>query len=247
MSRKTTARSLLTVSATAMTAIGILAISAPVAQATPMFPSAPAPACVQYGWDGITALSHTNGWTATFSAEGSAFHAAANGSHPSGLRQHGVIEGAITGGQVKFAINWDTGAHVIYTGTVGEDKKAHGKAFDKNSPVNQADWHTVAPLKCLKTAEPAPAPAPVPPPVKDIGRKDVIVVQASDVYDAPGGTGNKILVNGGDFFLQPDRKLQWVEPCKDNWCHLKIHEVPGGTGWVFAGDEETDVMLRMLG
>lgn len=81
-------------------------------------------------------------------------------------------------------------------------------------------------MKCTKTIVGAP------------GATDEFetVLNASDVYDAPDGNGNKIRVNGKPFFLEPGRKLKRVEPCRQNWCHLQISEVSGGTGWAYQGE-----------
>jgi uncharacterized protein YraI len=49
-----------------------------------------------------------------------------------------------------------------------------------------------------------------------------------DVYDVPGGNGNKIGV------LRSGRQVPLVGSCKPNdWCDVVIPELPGGSGWVW--------------
>lgn len=56
------------------------------------------------------------------------------------------------------------------------------------------------------------------------------VVQGVDVYDAPGGSGNQ---TGS---LNVGAKVK-VIGCEDNWCEVQGKKVPGGSGYVYNGDD----------
>jgi hypothetical protein len=77
----------------------------------------------------------------------------------------------------------------------------------------------------------APPAAPVPPPAAPVPQTPrqqfVKVLLDSDVYNAKGGGGQPISVLRHD---TPGVTL--VEPCSDNWCHVKW---PAGQGWVYDG------------
>jgi hypothetical protein len=127
----------------------------------------------------------------------------------------GDASGGISGRTIDFTINWDAGGTTHYTGDVAESGWVyHGTAthLPDGSPMT---WRSSDKLACTS--------APL---------GTAVVKQAVDIYDAPDGVGNKI--GGDDFFLTPGRELRLVEPCRDNWCHLVIPEVPGGGwGWVY--------------
>jgi hypothetical protein len=54
------------------------------------------------------------------------------------------------------------------------------------------------------------------------------VSRNTDIYDAPGGSGNKIGV------LRTGRQVPLVGTCKPNdWCDVVIPELPAGNGWVW--------------
>ena len=44
----------------------------------------------------------------------------------------------------------------------------------------------------------------------------------------PDGVGKPL----PDVFLKVGEQYSLVDPCRENWCHLVIPWVPGGTGWV---------------
>ncbi len=80
----------------------------------------------------------------------------------------------------------------------------------------------------------APAPGS-PPPSPD---KTCKVKKPSDVYDQPDGRGKKY-----DGFLRAGAPgVVLVEPCRDNWCHVKGDSVPGGQGWVYSSPDDYDAL-----
>jgi hypothetical protein len=130
---------------------------------------------------------------------------------------------------------------------------AYGDTVDENNPSSTGSWFTEAPLVCTTPAAPPPAAAPPPPPPPLIGglpadtvvtpfpnRRSVppltagqqgptaTVISDVDIYDAPGGNGNKIGI------LRSGRQVPLVGSCKPNdWCDVVIPELPGGSGWVW--------------
>lgn len=73
----------------------------------------------------------------------------------------------------------------------------------------------------------APAPAP-----EAAGEAPQVatVVQGVDVYDTPGGSGSQ---TGS---LRAGAKVK-VIGCEDNWCQVQGKKVPGGSGYVYNGDD----------
>lgn len=178
--------------------------------------------------DGRETLVQTNG--STISGFGDQF--VAPGHHgDTDILSRGTASGKISSKtwEVDFTVTpKNPGAKTLhYQGNFNVDDgplngSVTGGIWDAGDPYHQKGHWTAAPgsVKCTKTM------------VDNLER----VEKASDVYDAPDGKGNKILVNGQPFFLQPGRYLKRVEPCRQNWCHLQISEVPGGTGWVYQGE-----------
>lgn len=74
----------------------------------------------------------------------------------------------------------------------------------------------------------APEPPPPPPPPFP---KTATVVNDADVYEAAGGGGVKGVLRSND----KTTKVSLVEPCQNNWCHVKGDPVPDGEGWVYSG------------
>ncbi len=37
--------------------------------------------------------------------------------------------------------------------------------------------------------------------------------------------------------LKKGNQVSLIEPCNDNWCHIKGTAVPGGEGWVYSGPD----------
>lgn len=167
MSTKTTQKTLLATSATAMSAVGFLLLPVP-AQAVPMLPLAPA--CTQYGFIGDFALRQTNGFRVEFSAKGPSAGGRAQAFNSSGtVAMNGNVSGGITGRHLDFTIRWDNGPRGHYTGDVGEFDFAHGTSVDEANPGSSAGWDSTVPLGCLDAppapppAQPAPVPAPPAP------------------------------------------------------------------------------------
>ena len=72
--------------------------------------------------------------------------------------------------------------------------------------------------------------APPPP-----GQKFVAVVQSVDLYAKPGGKGRpKGTLEAGT------EKVTLLEPCSDNWCHVKW---PAGQGFVYSGPDYQSLQL----
>lgn len=55
------------------------------------------------------------------------------------------------------------------------------------------------------------------------------VIQDVDIYDVPDGVGTPY----SGVFLDDGEQYDLVEPCRENWCHLYIDFIPGGTGWAY--------------
>lgn len=163
---------------------------------------------------------------------------------PDGGRWQGEIEpggGTYQGDTIKFRINWTQGVgdqHPMnaFAGHIDPNGVASGTTLNEKNATN--NWTAEGNFTCsARAAEPAPVdnkPVENKPPV--VTAK---VEQASDVYDGPGGSRIE-----DPFFLTVGRSLEAVQPCADNWCLLKIPDLPGGAhgnlpagqGWVYAGD-----------
>ncbi len=63
------------------------------------------------------------------------------------------------------------------------------------------------------------------------GQSLATVTQSVDVYDSPGGDGQKI----GN--LRKGAKVSRVSDCADDWCHIAGPRVPNGDGYVYNGDD----------
>jgi hypothetical protein len=241
-------RSQLFVAATAITALGFLTVSPP-AQAHPMLPLGPA--CNQYGFPGVFTLQQSNGDTVRFNSTGPSASGLAEAVTPGGAIR-GPVSGGIQGDKLDFTVRWDNDlprsiGH--YTGSVGSDGFAHGDTQDQLSPAS-ALWDSTVALVCTTPVASAPAPAVAPPqnpllsePATEVPNRRVVPPAAPagpatppvatvssdvDVYDVPGGNGNKIGV------LRTGRQVPLVGTCKPNdWCDVVIPELPGGSGWVW--------------
>lgn len=236
--------------ATALTAVGLLAPSPP-AQARPMSPLPLAPACSQWGFPGDFSLKQSNGDTVHFTATGpvaSGLAAATGGSRGPFT---GNVNGGITGDRLDFSINWGIAFNHPsvghYVGSVGNDGFAHGSTADEFSTEPAAHWDSTVALVCTTPAV-APAPAAAPPPrnpllsepATEVPNRRVVPPAAPavapvatvnsdvDVYDAPGGSGNKIGI------LRSGRQVTLVSSCKPNdWCNVVVPELAAGNGWVW--------------
>jgi hypothetical protein len=81
---------------------------------------------------------------------------------------------------------------------------------------------------------PAPTTQPPPPPPP---AKTAKVRLAVEVFDAPGGNGNKI----GE--LAAEIIVGLIECQADNWCHVNGNNVPNGDGWVYSGPDYQSLEL----
>lgn len=68
-------------------------------------------------------------------------------------------------------------------------------------------------------------------PQKPVGRPTATVIADVDVYKQAGGEGKLGVLNSNN----NTTKVSLVEPCQDNWCHVKGDAVPTGEGWVYSG------------
>jgi hypothetical protein len=154
-------RSQLFAAATAISALGVLAIPTP-ARAGPMFPLAPA--CTQYGFDGKFSLRQDNGFRVSFTSTGPAATGEVTARGDNGWRQLGYVKGGIKGRNVDFTAHWDSNSGTgpgHYIGVVGDDGLVRGGTTLDQSNVNVANWSSTSPLGCLD-APPPPPPPPIP-------------------------------------------------------------------------------------
>ena len=241
MNTKLTKLATMGAAATAIGAVGFFTVPAP-AQAAPLAPLPLAPACNSYGFNGATALSQDNGWAVQFNSTGPSATGPATASSDTGTQMHGTLSGGINGRAVDFTINWDNGSRGRYVGQVNEDA---GFAAATGT-TGDSGWRLLGPLECLTPNNPLPpAPPPleqqvpkplpyqVPPPVVvEIPKQFATVVSPVDVYNLPDGKGTVYKkADGSNVFLETGRQLQLVEPCRSDWCHLVVAEVPG-EAWV---------------
>ena len=218
-------------SATAFAAIGLFAVPVPARAA-----------CQQFGFNGNFDMKQTNGWTASFSGTGATVHANATATGASGAKMTGTAIASVFSSRfVKVEISWGGGSNAEYTGNVSDDGYVHDGA---TRPVgafhadgtNQADWNSLAPLKCMDAAPPAAVQPPVEekpvtPPVEDKpatpAAKTVKVSGDVEIYDVPGGDGKVIGT------LRKDTQVEVLERKPDNWDHVASASMPGGSGWVW--------------
>ncbi len=232
-----------------------MAAAATVAAAAGMLsipiPAAAAPACLDWRfaedalfidfdngvWLGVPWLGGTNK-VRTNPANASIAHLPGGGVYQGEIEPGG---GTYQGDTIKFRINWTQGVgdkHPMnaFAGHIDPNGVATGTTVNEANATN--NWTARGNFTCsARAAEPAPVdnkPVENKPPV--VTAK---VEQASDVYDGPGGSRIE-----DPFFLAVGRSLEAVQPCADNWCLLKIPDLPGGAhgnlpagqGWVYSGD-----------
>jgi hypothetical protein len=244
-------RSQLFAAATAISAVGFLTIPTP-AQAHPMLPLAPL--CHQYQFPGNITLRQDNGEVVLFSSYGLEARGPATATGTTGVPAQGTVSGGMNGlKNVDFTIHFNdaVGGQIHYTGTVSDDGYVHGGVVTGQLSGSHS-WDLIErPLACV--VDPAPPPPPIrlpesntatlgPKPSLDLPAPAPVpgatVTSDVDVYDVPGGNGNKIgiLRSGNKYKLATDNGLP-AGPgttCKPkDWCHLVIPEVKGGNGWVW--------------
>jgi len=160
MSRVTIAnRSELFAAATAVSAVGLLGLSAP-AHAGPMFPLAPP--CSQWGFPGQFSLYQSNGYTVQFPATGPTVHGfvPATAANVDGEMGANGVDGIIQGSRIDFTILWHLGnpgpgSEGRYLGKVGKDGFAHGSTWDTYQPAGldlPTHWDATVPLACITPA-----------------------------------------------------------------------------------------------
>lgn len=157
-------KSRLFAAATAMSAVGFLALSPP-AQAHPILPP-----CSQWGFPGRFSLYQSTGDTVSFTATGPTVHGfipvtAENIDRT--MYASGGIDGGITGDHVDFSILWTLGvpgrgSAGRYQGKVGTDGYAHGGTYDTYDPDPRdvAHWDSQVPLVCITPTAQPPAGLP---------------------------------------------------------------------------------------
>jgi hypothetical protein len=156
------------VAATAITAAGFLTVSPP-ARAHPMLPLAPA--CNQWGLNGVFSLQQSNGDTVRFTMNGPVASGTAHATGGLNGPLQGPVSGGIQGDKLDFKVTWGANSVGDYTGSVGSDGFAHGDTSDEWQPIGDgpgsyAHWDSTVPLVCSTPATPTPAPIshqPVPP------------------------------------------------------------------------------------
>ncbi len=109
--------------------------------------------------------------------------------------------------------------------------------------LGAGERHLPASRGCAAAAAPPPAGNDAPPPKggdqvaapPPPGQKFVAVVQSVDLYAKPGGKGRpKGTLEAGT------EKVTLLEPCSDNWCHVKW---PAGQGFVYSGPDYQSLQL----
>jgi hypothetical protein len=218
-------------------------------------PMAHAASCTVTGdnWT-ITQPEGNNAYSVTVNAKGSTF-----GPGAVIVLFHGDVGlyGDVTGSvkednTLAFTITWNDslpdgsplGKRFVtnYSGTVGPDGNATGvatgeplKGANFNLGYVPGNWHSTTPLNCEGAAGGTTA-------------QKATVKQQSDVYDAV--SGNRI---EAPFALAVGKQYETVQPCADNWCLLKIPELPGNAhgalpakqGFVYAGGNGDTVFLEV--
>lgn len=121
--------------------------------------------------------------------------------------------------------------------TVGVETKPHGEATSpgplqgtelKKGPL--VDPGNLIPKEPVGKQE--PAPAPTPPAQPPAGGQTATVIADVDVYQLAGGGGKHLGVLNSN---NSTTKVSLVEPCQNNWFHVKGDPVPDGEGWVYSG------------
>jgi hypothetical protein len=216
-------RSQLFAAATAISAVGFLTVPAP-AQAHPMFPLAPA--CSQYGFNGVFTLKQSNGAVVRFNSTGpvASGTAVATGIGDSYGSMQGPVSGGVQGDKLDFTIRWGVDPPQIghYTGSVGNDGFAHGNTYDEVG-IAAAQWDSTVPLVCSTPAAPPPAPASAPAPAQQpappdaqtaAARLGVAVNGPTTLSAGMSGTYTVSVSNSGDvsapveLFISFNGKLQ---------------------------------------
>lgn len=205
--RNTTGCRILAAAATAISAVGLLTGPVP-AQAAP---------CEQYGFPGEVKVTQGDPGYAvqtTFSSTGPTASGPASSKDTNGEASTGSISGVIKGRKVTLRYLADGAGSYGFFGNVDDDGIARGLVdpFDGS----EIPWSTGGPLTCLDKA--------ASPGTSADGRADV--TGDVDMYDAPGGVGNKL-----PGFLAGGQRVELITCKDDNWCNVIA---PDGKGvWVW--------------
>ena len=193
--------------ASAMTICAAALVIAPTARA--------APGCRVYGFDGdVTITGNGAILDLTFSANGTSAGGPATATGDKGGTMTGTITGGIVenGPRLHLTFMPDAGGGpFVLTGSIREN--------DLIATGTQAGgtWSTTAPLACLQERSSNPE------------AQWFQLSKDTDMYDAPGGVGNKLpgFAEGGE-----GAPLVKIIGCRDeNWCHIEVE--PGKQVWVW--------------
>ncbi|MEU1183787.1 hypothetical protein ABZ464_40400 [Streptomyces sp. NPDC005820] len=139
MSRRT--RKLLTTSAAALILSVAGALTAPANAAPASSPSAVREArAAAFNASGVWTIFQTNATVRVDlrqDAAGNLF-----GSTSSGNTVGTLQEGAVTGNDIYFVVQWNHGPRGRYTGTRGADGRLSGLTVDLNNPSSQSTWRS---------------------------------------------------------------------------------------------------------
>jgi hypothetical protein len=188
------------VAATAISALGLF--TTPIA-------SHAAPACDLYGFAGDVTITGNGAITElNFSANGTSAHGTATAMGDKGGSMTGIIAGGIVenGPRLHLTFTPDSGGSYVFTGYIRED------TLIATGTQGPGTWSTVGPLACLQAG-----PGPDPP---DLGGDHMFQLSGDvDMYDKPGGNGNKLGVADG----KPDGPQVNLIGCQsDNWCQIAV-------------------------
>jgi hypothetical protein len=239
-------RSQLFAAATAISAVGLLAVAAP-AQAHPMFPLPLDPPCSQFGFPGNFSLKQSTGDTVRFNSTGPVASGPAHATGGINGAFDGTVTGGIQGDKLDFEIFWgiiygnqSTPSKGHYTGFVGNDGFAHGDTFDESGGAS-AHWDSTVPLVCSTPAAspPAPAPAqqPAPPNAQTAAARLGVAVNGPTTLSAgTSGTYTVSVSNPGDLsapvelFISFNGKLQQTgQPTPSGGFDCTVSNYAGGT------------------
>jgi hypothetical protein len=235
-------RSRLFAAATAIGAVGLLAIPVP-AWAGPMLPLPLAPPCSQYVFVGDYVIKTEHGQVFFSSTGPVAGGRAVEVNDDNVGKETGYISGGgIQGRHLDFTIVWDNSGPSYFYGDVADDALVHGGYGSLQNYPNKR-WDSTRPLGCSTPAAPPPgpndqqvvlAPGVKDPPPHELGPQAppaqavATVTGDVDIYDAPGGNGNKLGI------LRSGRQVKLVGTFKPNdWCNVVLPELPAGSGWVW--------------
>jgi hypothetical protein len=207
----TTGRRILATWATGVTALGLLVAPAPVHAA---------PACGEYGFAGPVTIEGNGAIIElNFSADGRSAGGPATGLGDKGNALKGTISGGVIGNGPGINLTFTpegVGGGMVFNGAIREDD------LIATGTQTGGTWSTAGPLACLDEAEAAP---------KDGTAK---VTGDVDMYDAPGGVGNKYdgWLEGGE-----GQRVPLITCNDENWCNVIAPNFgPDGKAvWVWGG------------